>query len=64
MPAAVLRDYEQWLPVEKEWRRLKNVEAWVERLKARNPLLNFAMAVKWSLARPARRPAPAERSKP
>ena len=64
LPAAVLRDYEQWLPVEKEWRRLKNVEAWVERLKARNPLLNFAMAVQWSLARPARRPAPAERSKP
>ena len=49
LPAAVHRDYERLLVVEKECHRLQQVENWAKQIRVRNPLLNYAMATKWAL---------------
>ncbi len=47
LPDAIYRDYERLMFLEKECVRLKKFEDWAAQIRARNPLLNYAMATKW-----------------
>ena len=49
LPEAVYRDYARLAVLESERGRLKQIEEWVEQIRNRNPLINFAMVSKWAL---------------
>ena len=51
IPDAVRGDYERLQFLEKEYRRLKDIENWILQIKRRNVFVNFAMMTGWFLTR-------------